>query len=228
MQALIVDNRAPRMDEHVLACICAGMQVTGTANIAVAEACLSHNKIDLLIADEWTLQDALGDFIGMAEDLQPGIATFLQSHQTDTLMDELPQHFPSLHGVVSADLPVETILQLCKASLDAAASTQSASSDAATVTETAREQHSGDDGDTSNFDDDALLEEIVMSQEEIDHLDSGALPVLPDDDVTPTSPLGRLLGRKSTAPLVPKSGAASATAAKASDELTEPVASVGG
>ena len=117
MQALIIDNVTNRLNRHMIAFLEAGMQVTGTASIAVAETCLNQMPVDVLMVHGDSVGDALGDLIGMAEDGNQQLVSILLSSGVNTDTDDLPDHFPSLHCVLGETVPSALVARLGLASL---------------------------------------------------------------------------------------------------------------
>ena len=117
MQALIIDAANERLDRHMIAYMEAGLQVTGTSNIEVAETCLSQMPVDLLMVHGDSVGDALGDLIGMAEDGNPRLVSLLLSSVVRADTDDLPDHFPSLHCVLGESVPSALAARLGLASL---------------------------------------------------------------------------------------------------------------
>ncbi|MFL4470731.1 hypothetical protein ACERZ8_12870 [Tateyamaria armeniaca] len=119
MQALIIDTQAARLDHSLMALMEAGIHVTGTGSLLVAETCISRLGVDLLVMDKTTVGDALGDTLGMAEDRNPHLVSILRTSDVAADQDELSPHFPSLHCVVGQDVSNEVAVKLGLASLRA-------------------------------------------------------------------------------------------------------------
>lgn len=119
MQALIIDQEATRLDDSLIGLMQAGIQVTGTGNLLVAETCISQFGVDLLVIEKTTIGDALGDTLGMAEDRNPYLVSILRTPDVVADQDELSDHFPSLHCVVGLDVPNAVAVKLGLASLRA-------------------------------------------------------------------------------------------------------------
>ncbi len=117
MQALIIDTEVSRLDRSLIALMEAGVQVTGTGSIRVAETCISRMCVDLLIVEKSTLGDSLGDTIGMAEERNANLVTILRTNDVSGDQDALTPHFPSLHCVVGLDVMNSVALKIGLASL---------------------------------------------------------------------------------------------------------------
>ena len=112
MQALLIDMNARRLERTMIAWMNAGLQVTGSASIEVAETCLLRMPVDVLLVEKDSLGDSLGDTIGMAEELNPNVVTVLLTDFVDTDLAELPQHFPSIHAVMGTDIVPDMLARL--------------------------------------------------------------------------------------------------------------------
>lgn len=121
MQALIIDREADRLDHCQIALMNAGLQVTGTGSLLVAETCIQRLGVDLLVIEKSTIGDALGDTLGMAEDANSHLVTILRTASVAEDQDALSPHFPSLHGIVGQDVSNEVAIKLGLASLRAQA-----------------------------------------------------------------------------------------------------------
>lgn len=119
MQALIIDREAKRLDHSLISLMQAGVQVTGTGSLLVAETCIKHMGVDLLVIEKSTIGDALGDTLGMAEDRNPHLVAVLRTPDVARDQDELSGHYASLHCVVGQDVPNEVAVKLGLASLRA-------------------------------------------------------------------------------------------------------------
>jgi len=121
MQALIIDREATRLDHCQIGLMNAGVQVTGTGSLLVAETCIARLGVDLLVIEKSTISDALGDTLGMAEDRNPDLVSILRTSDVAEDQDELAPYFPSLHYVLGQDVSNEVAIQLGLASLRAQA-----------------------------------------------------------------------------------------------------------
>ena len=121
MQALIIDRQADRLDHCQIALMNAGVQVTGTGSLLVAETCIQRLGVDLLVIEKSTIGDALGDMLGMAEDRNRHLVSILRTPDVSEDQDALSPHFPSLHCIVGQDVSNEVAIKLGLASLRAQA-----------------------------------------------------------------------------------------------------------
>lgn len=112
MQLLVVDRDIARQNAAVIAGLEAGLFTTGTASLQVAEEVLTRMPVGVLLADAGTLDDALGDLLGLAEDRNPGLCTVLYSTNVASDLGELPGAFPSLVAVLDPALPPSIALRL--------------------------------------------------------------------------------------------------------------------
>lgn len=119
MQALIIDREAARLDHCQIELMNAGVQVTGTGSLLVAETCIKRMTVDLLVIERTTICDALGDTLGMAEDRNPHLVTILRTPDVGSDQDNLSPCFPSLHCVVGQEVSNEVAIKLGLASLRA-------------------------------------------------------------------------------------------------------------
>ena len=127
MQALIIDKEAARLDHSQISLMEAGIYVTGTASVHVAEICISRMAVDLLVIEKSTVGDALGDLLGIAEERNPFLVSILRTSDVGGDHDELSPHFPSLHCVLGEDVSNDFAVQLGLASLRAQMSLSAAS-----------------------------------------------------------------------------------------------------
>lgn len=130
MQALIIDKEAARLDHSLISLMEAGVYVTGTASVHVAEICISRMSVDLLVIEKTAIGDAFGDLLGMAEERNPHLVSILRTPDVGTDRDELLPHFPSLHCVLGEDVSNTFAVQLGLASLRARKCYSPASTDA--------------------------------------------------------------------------------------------------
>jgi len=121
MHALIIDNTQSRLDHSLITLMEAGVQVTGTGSLVVAETCILRMGVDLLVIEKSTIGDALGDILGLAEERNPLLVSVLRTADVGPDQEELTPHFPSLHCVVGQDVPNEIAVKLGVASLRAQA-----------------------------------------------------------------------------------------------------------
>jgi len=108
-QALIVDHRTDRLNRSLVSWINAGFTATGSASLVVAETCLDRVKVDILVVERETLGDALGDMLGMAEERNPDVVSLLRTDDLATDLADLPQHFPSLHGILCQEVAPDIV-----------------------------------------------------------------------------------------------------------------------
>ena len=114
MQALVIDHCARRLAQSQIALMQAGFQVTGSDQVDVIEACLTLQSVDLLVVEKDTLDDALGDTIGFAEERNPSLATILFSDTVDADMDVLPGEFRSLHCILALSIATDVFGQMAQ------------------------------------------------------------------------------------------------------------------
>ncbi|WP_299654272.1 hypothetical protein [uncultured Tateyamaria sp.] len=117
MQALIIDREAARLDHCQIALMNAGVHVTGTSSLLVAETCINRMKVDLLVIEKTCVGDALGDTLGMAEDRNPYLVSVLRTPDVGADHDALSAHFPSLHCILGQDVSNTVAIKLGLASL---------------------------------------------------------------------------------------------------------------
>ena len=119
MQALIIDKEADRLDQSLIELMKAGIHVTGTSSIKVAEICITRMCVDLLVIEKSSVGDALGDTLGMAEERNPYLVSVLRTADVPGDQDGLTPHFPSLHCVVGQDVSNSMALKIGLSSLRA-------------------------------------------------------------------------------------------------------------
>lgn len=119
MHALIIDQNANLLDECQMTLMNAGLQVTGTRSVHVAETCIQRVGVDLLVMERMTVVDALGDLLGLAEDRNPNLVTVLRTQDVAQDQDALVPHFASLHCVIGLEVLPEMAMIIGLASLRA-------------------------------------------------------------------------------------------------------------
>ena len=119
MQALVLDKDTQRLDQSLIALMKAGIHVTGTSSIRVAETCITRMCVDLLVFEKSTVGDALGDTLGMAEDRNPHLVSILRTLDVEGDQDDLTPYFPSLHCILGLNVPSCVAVKFALASLRA-------------------------------------------------------------------------------------------------------------
>ena len=124
MQVLIVDDDCDRQADLNFAFKQVGFQTTATASIAVAESCIRHGLIDLLIMAERVGERLSHSLSLLAEYSNPMVATFILTPRCDTDVDELFLLLPSLHCLLAPDTDPHLITRLAIASVIGAKRTE--------------------------------------------------------------------------------------------------------
>ncbi len=112
MQLLSVDRNSARCKRTTVLGLERGFLATGTACLRAAEEALTHFDVDILVADAETLDDALGDLIGLAEERNAGVTTFLWSRMVLPHFDALTEAFPSLVAVLGEGIDPRVVIDL--------------------------------------------------------------------------------------------------------------------
>ena len=112
MQLLVIDRDSHRQERAVIAGLEAGFFATGTGSLCVAEEVLTRLPIDVLLADAETMEDALGDLLGLAEERNTDVRPVLFSTDVAGDLGALSEPFPSLAAVLDPRLDPALALRL--------------------------------------------------------------------------------------------------------------------
>lgn len=130
MHCLIVDTQPKRLEDSMIAFLDAGLQVTGTGGLRVADTCLRRTLIDVLLIDLGSAQGDHTRLICMAEALNPRLVTLIVTPDVALDFDALTKTYPSVHGVISEGVAPQLTAKLALASLGETLATSGCSADA--------------------------------------------------------------------------------------------------
>lgn len=122
MHAMLLDSHSDRLDRLQIAFLEAGIHVTGSGNLAVAQCCLKRAMVDVLLIDEVTAGQYLGDLVTMAERRNPKVMTFMLSNRVATATDLWSQRLGSLHAVMEDQSDPTVVARVVKAAMTGAVS----------------------------------------------------------------------------------------------------------
>jgi DNA-binding NarL/FixJ family response regulator len=117
MHAMIVDSRPDRLDLTQIALLEAGIHVTGSGSLAVAECCLRRARVDLLVLDLDLGARRTGEIIALAERRNPRLVTLVLTPDVAAVTDSYTQIFHSVHCVLGADVAPALVARMAQASL---------------------------------------------------------------------------------------------------------------
>lgn len=117
MHAMIVDSRPARLDLTQIAFLEAGIHVTGSGSLAVADCCLRRAVVDLLVLDSDVAGRRAGEIIALAERRNPRLVTLVLTQNVAGVTDTYTEVFQSVHCVLEADVPPAMVARMAQASL---------------------------------------------------------------------------------------------------------------
>lgn len=117
MHAMIVDSRPSRLDLTQIAFLEAGIHVTGSGSLAVADCCLRRAVVDLLVLDADVAGRRTGEIIALAERRNPKLVTLVLTQNVAGVTDTYTEVFQSVHCVLEADVPPAMVARMAQASL---------------------------------------------------------------------------------------------------------------
>lgn len=117
MHAMIVDSRPTRLDLTQIAFLEAGIHVTGSGSLAVADCCLRRAVVDLLVLDAEVAGRRTGEIIALAERRNPRLVTLVLTRNVASVTDTYTEVFQSVHCVLEADVPPAMVARMAQASL---------------------------------------------------------------------------------------------------------------
>ncbi|MEQ5868408.1 hypothetical protein J4E08_00695 [Sagittula sp. NFXS13] len=117
MHALLLDSRPDRLDRLQIAFLEAGIHVTGSGNLAVAECCLRRAMVDVLLMDETAAGGYAGDIAAMAERRNLKVVTLMLAGDPDAMADACADRIKSLHGVMEHDSDPGKVARMARAAL---------------------------------------------------------------------------------------------------------------
>lgn len=117
MQCLVVDTQAARLDKTMIAFLEAGLQVTGTSSLLVAEACMRRSLVDVLVIDKGRKGPDHARLLRLAEMRNNRLVTLFITPTVERDSDPVPRAYPSVHCVLGADVDPGLVAKLALASL---------------------------------------------------------------------------------------------------------------
>lgn len=117
MHCLIVDTQASRLDNNMIAFLNAGLQVTGTSSLRVAETCLRTSSIDVLMIDKGPIGPSHARLIQLAELRNEQLISLILTPDVARDTDRLIATFPSVHCVLGDGVAPRLAAKLALGSL---------------------------------------------------------------------------------------------------------------
>ncbi len=117
MHAMIVDLDAGRLERIQIAFLEAGIHVTGSGSIAVAETCLKRAVVDLLVLDADCGPDRIAQLTALAERRNPRLVTLMLAADLDATTDLYSDAVTSLHCVLGNRVSPRVVARMGQASL---------------------------------------------------------------------------------------------------------------
>ncbi len=103
MHAMLIDSQPRRLERMQIAFLEAGIHVTGSGSLAVAECCLRRAVVDILLIEEPAGGHRLAEIIGLAQSRNPRLITILLTSDVLRSSSRLAARFESLHRVLEDD-----------------------------------------------------------------------------------------------------------------------------
>jgi hypothetical protein len=117
MQALILDCSPRRLELGQIAFIEAGITVTGSGSLAVAETCLKLGAVDVLVIDRRSAGTRFAEIVRLAELRNPALITITLTPEVEGDTDRLISAFPSVHAVLGAEVAPQVAVRMALASM---------------------------------------------------------------------------------------------------------------
>jgi hypothetical protein len=116
MHAMLIDGLPKRLDALQLAFLEAGIHVTGSGSLQVAECCLRRAVVDMLIVNELSCGDRLSDVVLLAQRRSPKLVTILLTHDVAAATDRYSDAFSSLTCVLEDSADPRLVAGMARAS----------------------------------------------------------------------------------------------------------------
>ncbi|EBA09939.1 hypothetical protein [Sagittula stellata] len=117
MHAMLLDSDIPRLDRLQIAFLEAGIHVTGSGSLSVAECCLRRAVADVLLVDLDTAGAYLPEIVTLAERRNPRLVTLFLSDAVSAATDRWSDRFASLHCVLEGVSEAGLVARMARASL---------------------------------------------------------------------------------------------------------------
>ncbi|MGP6085854.1 hypothetical protein [Antarctobacter jejuensis] len=117
MHAMIVDLDAGRLERIQIAFLEAGIHVTGSGSMAVAETCLKRAVVDLLVLDAECGPEQIVHLTALAERRNPRLVTLMMARDLDVTTDLYCDAVTSLHCVLGDCVSPRIVARMAQASL---------------------------------------------------------------------------------------------------------------
>lgn len=117
MHAMLVDTAARRLDHLQIAFLEAGIHVTGSGSMAVAECCLRRAVVNVLVIEEAGVGPHMAKVIDLAQARNPRLAAILLTSNVARATERYTERFPSLHCVLDAYADPKVVARMALASV---------------------------------------------------------------------------------------------------------------
>lgn len=117
MHAMIVDLDAGRLERIQIAFLEAGIHVTGSGSMAVAETCLKRAVVDLLVLDADAGPERIAQLTALAERRNPRLVTLMIAQDLESTTDLYSDAVTSLHCVLGDRVAPRVVARMAQASL---------------------------------------------------------------------------------------------------------------
>jgi DNA-binding NtrC family response regulator len=117
MHAMIVDHDAERLDHSQIAFLEAGIHVTGSGSLAVAETCLRRAVVDVLVLDAECGPSRIASLTALAQRRNPRLVTLILTDDVAATTDLYSDAVTSLHCVLDGDVSPRMVARMAQASL---------------------------------------------------------------------------------------------------------------
>lgn len=117
MHAMIVDLDAERLERSQIAFLEAGIHVTGSGSLAVADTCLRRAMIDVLVVDADINPDRIAALTALAERRNPRLVTLMLAEDVSETTDLYSDAVTSLHCVLDGRVSPRMVARMAQASL---------------------------------------------------------------------------------------------------------------
>lgn len=117
MHAMMVDLDAGRLERSQIAFLEAGIHVTGSGSLAVAETCLRRAVVDLLVLDADCGPERIAALCALAERRNPRLVTLMLARDVGATTDLYSDAIDSLHCVLDGLMTPRMVARMAQASL---------------------------------------------------------------------------------------------------------------
>jgi len=117
MHAMLVDSHPRRLERLQIAFLEAGIHVTGSGSLAVADCCLRRAKVDVLLIEERAGGLRLAELVGLAQRRNPRVTTVLLTDDVAYAEAQLAPRFQSMACILADDSDPRQVTEHLQAAL---------------------------------------------------------------------------------------------------------------